>query len=218
MDYIKEEEWLRYLALRKERPDDFRGSEQLKLIFDEQLVCDFVEKTGKRIGVVYESPFHLLLVDLVENPQGKRFAYERVLQTVQRGGVVMLTKFQNQYVLLNQYRHAIQATQYGFPRGFGEANLSIEENGKKELQEELDAEVEQVEYLGKVYADSGTLGGEVSVLECEVSKWKKKIGYEGILDVAVLKQEEFDALIRNGRITDGFTLAAYALYRAKGKE
>ncbi len=65
--YSENKEWQDYLKLYKERPELFLQSDQISIIFDENTINTFVEKTNKKIGVLYKSDFHILIVDLVSD-------------------------------------------------------------------------------------------------------------------------------------------------------
>ena len=205
--------WERYLCLMKEREELFLPSEALHIITDPELIRDFSERTGRRFGVLYQSPYSMLVVDLVEDGSGKRFAYERVVPT-QKNGIVCMPVYDGKFLLLRQYRHSLRERQWGFPRGFGEQGLSAEENLRKEVQEEIVAEVLRVALLGYVAPDSGLLSSKVSVFCCEITEPALMMGYEGIDSLCLLSKEELAQKIRDGEITDGFTLSAFALYTA----
>lgn len=209
-------EWLRYQELIKERPESFANNGQLTILTDEHSVEAFEQQSGQTIGVVYESPFNLMVVDLVEDPNGKRFAHERLLPAISKGAVVAVPIYDGKLVLLNQYRHALRRNQYAFPRGFAEAGISPADNAIKELGEELGAEVKSYRQLGTVVADSGINGNEVSVFLCELKNVELKYQYEGIESLIMLTEDELADWIANGRIDDGFTLAAFCLYRGYG--
>ena len=103
--------------------------------------------------------------------------------------------------------------QYAFPWGFGEPEITSEENVKKELLEEIGAVQVEETYLGKVLPDSGILANQVDVFMCKVSNVEVKSFYEGIQDVVLLNEAELDEWILKKKIEDGFTLAAYSLYK-----
>lgn len=206
-------EWDEYLQLMKERPEDFRQSKALKIITDESSVLEYEAKNGVEIGVVYSSPYHFLVVDLVEDRQGRGFTYERLLPAVKSGAVVIIPIWEDRFVLLRQYRHALRDYQYAFPRGFATQGLSSAENVKKELSEELGAVVETAVPLGSVVADSGVSGNKVCVYACRVRDVKLQRGHEGIEDIVTITGKELDQWIADGRITDGFTLSAVTLYK-----
>lgn len=205
----------RYFSLIEERPEQFRSSELICIEKDVDKIMEYEKKTGKKIGVVYQSDYNFFVVDLIRDSDGTYYTYERLLPVIKQGAVVAMTKCGNQFVILRQYRHAIQGFQYAFPRGFGETGITAEENVKKEVKEELNAVVKKMEYLGKVIADSGLCGNEVSVFLCEVEGFAERYGYEGIESVVTLDEEKLNAWIKKGLITDGYSLAAYGMYKAR---
>lgn len=208
--------WERYCELQKERPEEFRQSELLQIIMDDESVRAFEEKEraeGREvtIGVVYESAYSLLVVDLVQDSNGRRFAYERLIKKAKNQGVVCIARYQGRYCLLKQYRHAMRGEQFAFVRGFGEDDITIEQNVEKEIKEELHSDVIACEYVGQVIADSGLCGNSVLVYLCDVTKPRLQIGYEEIGDLLLVTKEEMEKHISSGAITDGFTLAAWLL-------
>ena len=211
--YNENKEWQDYLKLYEERPELFLQSDQISIIFDENTINTFVEKTNKKIGVLYKSDFHILVVDLVSDKNKKLHTYERLLPSVNSGAVVALPIQNNRLILLKQYRHAIRQSQYCFPRGFGEVGLSAQQNVEKELKEELHAHITKTQYLGNIIADSGILSTQASVFACEVENIQKSYGYEGIEDIIFLTPKELETWISNKKITDSFTLSAYSLYK-----
>ena len=76
-------EWNTYEKLRKERPELFAESTQIPIVTDKETVDTFVRETGQKVGVMYSSEYHYLLVDLIRNPDGKLYTYERILPVVQ---------------------------------------------------------------------------------------------------------------------------------------
>lgn len=205
-------EWSAYEELQRERPELFAKSSQIPIVTDRDCVDKFVRETGEKVGVLYQSAYHCLVVDLIQNADGTLYTYERMMPKVKTGAVVAVAVQDGKFVLLRQYRHAIRESQYCFPRGFGEEGISPEENVKKELGEEISASVTECAYLGEVVADSGILGNKVSVFVCQVQHVEERASYEGIEKLVFLTQEELQKWIADGKITDGFTLAAYSLY------
>lgn len=207
--------WTRYLRLMEERPEDFVQSPLLPIETDPALVAAFTARTGREIGVLYESPYRLLVVDLVRGPEGP-FAYERLLPASRGDAVVTVPVWEDKLVLLEQFRHAPRRLQTAFPRGFGEDGLTAEENARKEIWEELRAKVLVQRPLGRVLPDSGLTGGETHAVLCRITEPRPETGYEEIYGLACLTPEELEREIAAGRIDDGFTLAAWALCRAAG--
>lgn len=209
------EELQKYFCLMKEQPEQFRSSDMISIVKDIDEIEEYEEKAGKKIGVVYQSEYNIFVVDLIRNSDGTYYTYERLLHASQHGAVVAMAKYREQFIMLKQYRHSMRDFQYAFPRGYGEKGITAEENVKKELKEELDADVTYMEYIGKVIADSGLCGNEVSVFLCQVDGYAEKYEYEGIESVITLEEEKLEQWIKDGVITDGFSLAAYGLYKVR---
>jgi ADP-ribose pyrophosphatase len=100
-----------------------------------------------------------------------------------------------------------------FPRGYGEAGISSEENARKEIEEELGAKILKLERLGQVVADSGLNGNKVDVYYCEIGQPCLKEGYEGIRKLEYYTAEELAESIKVEGINDGFTLSALGLLK-----
>lgn len=166
----------------------------------------------QKYGLVYRSLWHTLLVDPISSGEGNFFPYERVLPTA-NDGVVMVTKHNDNFVLLKQFRHAIRREQYSFPRGFAEPNSTPQENAVRELQEEIGAVVTKSPVpLGRIAPDSGLTGGCAFVFMVEVDEYRTSSGHEGIKEIIEVTEAELDDMIASGKIDDGFTLGAYCLY------
>ena len=210
--------WIKYIKLYHERPAVFAQSDELKIVLDYDQVLAFERNTGQHIGVIYESPYNTLVVDLVQNAEGKQFAYERILPTVEHGAIVAIPVFKDKFVLLNQYRHAIRDFQYAFPRGYGEDSVIAEDNAKKELLEEIGANVLQIKKLGVITVDSGLCSNKADAFACVVDRIELHSHHEGIKDIVLLSKDEFEQWISLGKINDSFSLSAYSLYLQKQQE
>lgn len=216
------ESWQLYLQLMQERPEVFRNEGAgnltacpLEIVTDLESICEFENETNRQIGLLYKSPYSMLVVDLVRTPEGKCFDYERLIPAVKNSAVVCITRCGDRFILLKQYRHSMRDLQYAFVRGYGEAGLTGAENAAKEIREELGTRVLSSCYLGKVVADSGINGNPVEVYECKIADYETKKGYEGIENVVSLSETEIREWIAKGMINDGYTLAALSLLAGK---
>ena len=207
-------EWIRYMELKQEHPEYFKNSKIFTIEFNPDIIKNFEEKNGKKIGVIYESPYNILVVDLVYNQTGEYFTYERLLPAVKNGAVVCIPKLNNRFILLKQYRHTLQDYQYAFPRGYADINCTAEENAEKELMEELGATATNLKCLGTIIPDSGISRGEATFFLCEIDNYAVIPGYEGIEDICIVSSYELTEMISKKVITDGFTLGAYAYLKA----
>ena len=80
----------KYLELSRMCTELFAQSEELPLVLDPKELYAFAQKSGRKIGIVYESRYHLMVVDVVRAKNGSLFAYERLMNRVMRGAVVIV--------------------------------------------------------------------------------------------------------------------------------
>jgi ADP-ribose pyrophosphatase len=126
-------------------------------------------------------------------------------------GSVAIPRRAGKFGLLRLFRHAPRVDCLEFPRGFGTEGLTPEENIRKELREEMQAEVTGIQYLGNIRADTGLSSGYVQVFLAEVSEAEASVGHEGIRELVWLTKDELRQQIAAGEITDSFTLSALTL-------
>lgn len=179
---------------------------------------DYEINNNTKLGVVYKSDYNIHIVDLIEKKDDKNeiikyHPYERILPK-EFGAVVAVAKCKGKFILLKQFRHSIRKDQYTFVRGFGEPNKTPEQNVIKELKEEIGAiDIQKPKFLGKIVADSGLYGNEVSVFTVEIDSFDFSFKKEGIKEILLCSSQELEAYISNKKINDGYTLSAYMLYK-----
>ena len=171
------------------------------------------ELHSRKYGVVYSSAYNMMVVDPIRKDDNELMAYERVLPNG-NDGVVILAKHNGKYVLLEQFRHAIRRRQYACPRGFSDQNCTPIEDVRREIREELGADIigEPIE-LGRIAADSGLTGGCVHVFLTNIGAYKQRCGHEGIISTIELTRKQMEIWVSKKRIDDGFTLGALELER-----
>lgn len=211
--------WTKYMDLVKERPSLFTN-EELEIITDETTIAEFEKNSGREIGIAYESPWRYMLVDLVRNPAGRLFAYERVVP-VKTGGVAVLPVYENHVVLIREYRHAVQCWRWEMPRGFGIAGASAIQNAAKELYEETGIKDAKLTHLGQLNSDSGLTSDQVDLFLAEVKALSVSLLHkeetESIAQVRLFSLDEICKMIVDGEITDGFTMSAIGIWQLSKK-
>lgn len=225
IEYVVTPEIKKYIKYRNDRKNNqlFAESEvyqladvnkdslKRKIIMDEEMF-------GHKYGIVYSSSYNKMIVDPIVSDDNEVYPYERVVPTVSDGGVVMIVKHGDNFVLLRQFRHAIRREQYCFPRGFSESKMSSLENAYRELAEEIGAKFirNKTELIGEINSDSGLTSGISNVYLVEVESYNHSVGRdEGIEKIIEVPIENMDSFIVDNRVDDGFTLSAYSLYKAK---
>lgn len=208
----------RYIDLIKERPHEFKNSGSIYIEKNIDIIKNFEKSNNRKIGVLYESNYNILAVDLVysidKDNNKKYFAYERIIPKAKNdSSVVIVPIYNNKIILLKQYRHALRDYQYSLPRGYGEDTVQVEGNVRKELSEEIGATTTDIEFLGKVVPDSGLSGNKVNIYKCKVLEYNENVNVEGIEEIKAISIDKIEQMILNGEINDGFTISAINFLR-----
>jgi ADP-ribose pyrophosphatase len=188
----------------------------------EKQVAEWLKARGMpanwaEVGIAFQDQYGLILRDAVEFPNADRRTYTRFTSEMETGpGVVTLPRYREQLLLIRHFRHATRAWHLEVPRGFGIAGLSSEESALAELDEEIGATVSRLVSLGRVHPDSGAGSDAAALFYAEVESYGDVEAAEGIAELLPTSVADFEAMIRDNEITDGFTIAAYARAKLKG--
>lgn len=220
ISYVDTVAMKRYRKLRKEREELFKENELYPIEDPETMearrkITRENELFDTSYGVSYQSKYHMMVVDPIQ--EGDRiYPYERIIQTLPKHGVVIVTVYKGEFILLRQFRHAPRAESLCFPRGFAEPDAkNYIENVRRELEEELKGVIKgEPRYLGSVASDSGLSNDVADVVYVEMKSYEPNVNHEGIKTAEGVSEKKLEKMIRSGMITDGFTLSAYAIYSA----
>lgn len=164
------------------------------------------------IGIVFEDPYIIIIRDLVEFPDGHQGGYFRLFnQADLKGGqgVAILLEMDGRFLLLNQFRHPIRAWSFEIPRGFGEPGVKALDQARNEVKEEIGGEISEVIDLGIYHSNTGLEGNKVQLFYARLISVGKPAKSEGIESLNWVTHNELKEMIKNGQITDGFTIATY---------
>lgn len=208
-----------YQELQTKCPNLFKSAHSIKYITNPTQISDYEKSTGERIGVLYQmNDYEVFVVDLIEK-NGKLSLHGRII--LPKNGVIIVPKIGDKFILEDQYRYPICAKHLAFPRGHCELDSAPDQDAIRETREELGgAELTNLQYIGKTYPESHSDAWYCSVYEGEVKGISiendviEHDGYEGIENLVLLSATEIDAKIKSGEIDCGYTLAAWALYKA----
>lgn len=219
-----------YLAFARTHPELFVNPPDggFTVLLDEHEILEaaaqmvkHLEETGKPsewacVGIAYQDQYLLLLRDAVRFPDGTLGTYIRFVdQFPGILGVATLPMYQKHVLLIRHFRHATRSWHIEIPRGFG-IESSSEANARRELAEEIGATVSRLVPLGQTYPDTGMSSGRVALFYAEVESYGQPETGEAITDLLPTSLSEFERMIRENEITDGFTLAAYARAKSLG--
>ena len=136
----------------------------------------------------------------------------------------------NEYLLARHWRISTKKWHWEFPRGMGMLGENPVETALRELREETGIKnYSHVTILQKIYADTGIICGDIAVADISIPCAKEEAGevsgdgakidakknFETDWELSNLYWFSFDEIvnmIKNNKIDDGITLAAWCIY------
>lgn len=168
-----------------------------------------------KVGIAYQDQYAMILRDAVEFPNGRKWTYIRMVGDG-APGVITLPVHDGKVLLIRHFRHATRKWHIEIPRGFGEKSFSSEENAQRELKEEIGAVASNLVSLGRVFPDTGADAGYNDFFYAQIESFGPNETNEGIDKILPTPLPEFERMIRENELTDGFTITAYGLAKAQG--
>ena len=168
-----------------------------------------------QVGIVFQDQYGMILRDAVRFPNGLLGTYIRMVGD-DTPGIIVLPIYQGQVLLIRHFRHATRTWHLEITRGFGEKGLSSEENARREVKEEIGASISYLVSLGHVYPDTGAQSEYNDFFYAEVESYGSPEADEAIVELLPTSISEFERMICDNEITDGFTITAYGLAKARG--
>lgn len=222
----------KYFTLLMERPDLFHNLNEpgeIKIITDpkririeQKRIQEELRAKGKPehyidIGILSEDEWFWVVRDMVEFPNGRVWGYIRFInrKSSEQGGfnVVLMCVCGDQVLMIRKFRHEERGWSWEFPRGFGEPNLTAEENAIKEMEEEIGAKPLKLTLLTNVVEEKGG----TAVFYAEISPDQKITtdASEGLSGYRWVSLVELNELVAQGKLGDWFSLWAYSLAKTK---
>lgn len=134
------------------------------------------------------------------------------------GAVILILEDNKNFILVKNYRKAIDKIVIELPRGYGEDNETSLDTAIRESLEETGYKLckENIIKLGSVNPNSAILSSEIDIYFANVSqKDKIKDSDLEVIDIIKINKNSINELIRNGKIKDSFSLSALSLYKLK---
>jgi ADP-ribose pyrophosphatase len=223
-----------YSTLVKYHPELFRNHEDedsIKIILDSKEIENWREKQLQElansqkptswadIGLILDDPYYLIIRDLVRFSDGRMNGYNRIFgrgELAGGKGVAVLPKFEEKILVLKQFRHPTRSWECEIPRGYAEPNITALAQAKTEILEEIQGEITELHDLGFVNENTGSVAFPVSLFMAELNRVGKANKKESIKEIFWLSVKDFEDWISSGKISDGFTIAAYTRAKLKG--
>ena len=174
-----------------------------------------MDKTEKKISSesIYKGRVINVTKDVVSCPNGSTSLREIVHH---RGGVAILFKIDNKFVLERQYRYAINEEIIEIPAGKIEEGEIPLPAAERELLEETGYRPLEMIFLGDMYPTVGYSSEVIHLFYCEKAvKEERHLDNDEVIDLFTLSLEEAEELINENKIKDSKTIAAFYLYKNK---
>lgn len=162
--------------------------------------------------VVYENAWMSVREDEIERADGSRGIYG----VVDKPDFALVIPAENDgFHLVEEYRYPLGRRAWNFPQGSfpGRATGDPEDLARHELAEETGLRARTMTHLGALHAAHGMCGqrGHIYLAtDLEHGEPSRELEEQDMRQT-FMSRAEFRELIRAGRITDDFTVAAYGL-------
>lgn len=172
-----------------------------------------IEKVLKR-ELVFKGSFLNVYKDTVELPDGKQASREFFQHT---GASVILAKNEHeQFLILKQYRHALQAEFFEFPAGRRDGTEEFLVTAQRELKEETGYQAKNWTYLGCTHPCIGYANEVIHIYLATDLTFGSLAREEGEhIEVFWKTKDELKALIKNNELTDAKSLSVWAIASEK---
>ena len=173
---------------------------------------DKKEKTLKS-ELIYDGRILSLRKDEVLCPNGEKSVREIVDH---HGGVGILIKINDKFIIEKQYRYAYDEEMYELPAGKLEEGENHLEAAKRECLEETGYRPLELVFLGDMYPTCGYSSEVIHLYYCDkFHKEERHLDSDEVIDLMFLSLEEIEQMIKDGRIKDSKILSVLSLYKAK---
>ena len=163
--------------------------------------------------MLYQGKVVTLSKDEVLCPNGNTSLREIIHH---RGGVGILFKINDKFVLERQYRYAFDEEIIEIPAGKLEEGEIPLPAAERELLEETGYRPLEMVFLGKMYPTVGYSNEVINLFYCEkAQKEERHLDSDECIDLLYLSLEEIEEMINNNQIKDSKTIAAIYWYKSK---
>ena len=162
---------------------------------------------------IYKGHVVSLKKDTVLCPNGEQSLREIITH---RGGVAILIKVDDKFIIEKQFRYALGKEIYELPAGKLEADEEPLEAAKRECLEETGYKPLEMIHLGDMSPTCGYSTEIIHFYYCPKSiKAERHLDSDEVIDLMYLSLEEIEQMIKEDQIIDSKILAVLTLYKNK---
>jgi len=176
-----------------------------------------IDLTEKTLGVKRVFEGRALTIDVVDIqlPNGRRSTREIVRH---RGAAVIIgERPDGSFILIYQYRRAVEETLLEMVAGCLEVGEAIEDCARREMEEESGYLVESIEKFAEIIPCPGYSEERLHLFYAKVSQepGDQNHDFDENLVTVVMSADEIDQAIESGRMTDAKSITAWLLWQRK---
>ena len=176
-----------------------------------------IDLTEKTLGVERVFEGRALTIDIasIELPDGRRSTREIVRH---RGAAVILgQRPDGKWVMIYQYRRAVEETLLEVVAGCLEEGESIEDGARREMEEESGYQVLSIEKFGEIVACPGYSEERQHLFYAKLAQepQEQNPDFDENLVVTIMTEDEISEAIDSGKMTDSKSIAAWLLWQRK---
>lgn len=164
--------------------------------------------------------FAVTQVALEDVATGNHFAVHYASVKGARPGAVCVAERDGRVLLARHWRVSTESWEWEFPRGMGEPGETPEQTALREFHEGtgLHADADSAAVLQRMHADTGVMKDSIAVVGLNVSEVTPDAGHDWELShLTWCSVQTMDQMIAAGSIADSITLAAYTIWRLRGR-
>ena len=131
------------------------------------------------------------------------------------GAVILILENNKDFILVKNYRKAIDKIVVELPRGYGEKNENSLDTALREALEETGYKIckNNIVKIGSINPNSAILASEIDIYFAKVNAQDKVQDSDSeVIDIVKLNKKTFKQYIKNGNIKDSFSISAFSLY------
>ena len=130
------------------------------------------------------------------------------------GGVGILAINNGFVYLVEQYRYPFKTDLLEIPAGKLDKNEDPEKAAKRELKEELGLVAKNLVHLGDIYPSVGYTNEIIHLyFTNDFDQEVQNLDSDEFINIKKISLKEFDLIIKNNKIKDAKTIAAYLMYK-----
>ena len=207
-------EWKRYLKLMIERPHLFIPHADYKLITMDEDVSDYERKHHRTLGVLCETPEHLLVADLISY-HGTLMVKERLVPKNVQKHILIIPIIHEQFILFRKFYHPTRTYITCFPTTFVESGYKPEEYSIQFLKKLFGSFSGTAFYLNDIEPNTEHYHCTTSVYAVKMQRINLEKRKNISIDYQLMTKTQM-AEYTEGSFTflnrDSYTIAGYAMY------